>query len=505
MVRRRLTTQRFTGASVGVVVGSLVLAGCGGDPVTDTSEDVAFTPCTQVECSGTLPSGAEYDILLPDTWNGTLAVFSGGLNSAGNRDPQSDETSPEPTPTSGTTDVRPTGPELAPLWSQGDQGIADAMLQAGYAIAGAAPQMSGWAVGSQVTAVRELHEYFVNTIARPNRTYLWGQGTGALASARTAETDPEWVSGVLAFCAPMSGPIQSFNLALDVAFTLRQLLDPTLQLTGFSSLAQARAERDRAADLVRRAATGTRTQRAHVVFTAAIGLLPNRSRTQTGATLASQLKANAEAIVNLLDQATVQRFRLEQQVGGNPSGNVGTNYAPRISEAQTAQIDSLVPGITDQMLAVVAGAPRVTADDDAMAAARDQGELSGELAVPVLTVHNAADPVYIAPNQSWYRERVTDHDAQANLVTAFVLPPAGTYDEAMPAAEGVGNCNFEPRTLLGGLIQLNRWVRVGEYPGRDSVAEVFRGQRVTLDYQPGPWPQMSGVPLAPSATPAAAG
>lgn len=516
-----------------VVAGSLgmvlSLASCGGDPVHDTSEDVSFHPCSEVECAGTLPSGAEFDVIMPVDWNGTLAIYSHALVS---EDGDQDQASPSPTPAPSATasepaddspgrspsasreprtspppspapsptaspsaSPRPGGPQLAPLWADGNQALVDVMLQAGYAIAGAAPTGPGWDVGAQLTAARELHQYFVDTVGDPNRTYLWGESTGGLASVRLAETD-DWVSGALAFCAPMSGPVQSYNLALDVAYAVRRLILSNLRLTGYPSAAAAEAARNRIVEHIRQQAAGSREERAEVVFIAAMGALPNRSRSENGTTLESQLAANADGIAELAVQSTVQRQQFEQLVGGNPSGNAGTDYSLRVSDAQRAQIDSLVPGVTDRLLAAMASGKRVTPDPEAVERAAAQGGLSADPQVPVLTVHNVFDPVYIVQNESWYAAAVaaTGPEAQGNLVNAFVYPPRA-YSATSPASEGVGNCDFAPRTLFGGLLQLNRWVREGEYPGRDSVGELFRGQSVTLDYEPAPWPQMSGVPL----------
>ena len=63
-----------TGVSVALLIGA-----CASDPVTDTSREVNFTPCSETECSGNLPSGAEFEILLPEDWGGSLAIFSHGL------------------------------------------------------------------------------------------------------------------------------------------------------------------------------------------------------------------------------------------------------------------------------------------------------------------------------------------------------------------------------------------------------------------------------------------
>lgn len=519
-------------------VVAVVASGCGADPVQDLANDVAFTACSAVDCAGTLPSGAEFDIIMPEDWNGTLAIFSHRLNGLGApRIPKSAELatptatplvtprpterpdkkarnkttrktpSPSPTPSVSISEIqpRPGGPEVAPLWGDGDRSLADVMLQAGYAIAGANPERQGWVVADQITAAEELYDYFTTTIATPNRVYAWGESTGGLASARLAQVHPDWVSGALAICAPLSGPVPSFDLALDVAYATRELLAPDLKLVDYTSADEARRARELALTAVARAAAGKPAQQAAVAFIAAIGQLPNASRTQSGATWESQIEANTEAVANLLTQSTVQRHELEQEVGGNFSGNAGTDYALRIDDEQRAQLDEIKSGLTDRYLVELGSGARISPDPDAVTTAEGQGGLTGDLAVPTLTLHNALDPVYIAPNVSHYAAELaaTGTEEQADLVHVFVLPP-NSVGTSQPASEGVGNCNFEPRTLLGAMIQLNQWVRNGIYPGRDSLRDSFKNQPVSLDYDPGPWPQMSAVAEQPEPTESAA-
>lgn len=517
---------------LGAVVVAALLAGCASDPVRDGSDDVTFTPCSSADCTGTLPSGAEFDIIMPEDWNGTLALYSHGLDGPGAepaapatitatpspspvtkppkglgsdrpRNRPDHKPSSQPTPVAPPAEPRPGGPELAPLWGDGDRSVADTLLQAGYAIAGATPVDQGWVVAQQVTAAEELHQYFADTIGAPNRVYVWGQSTGGLASARLAELHPDWVSGALAMCAPLSGPLYSYDLALDVTYAIRQTLAPDLKLVGFASEDEARRNRDLALRAVEDAVNGTLTEQGTVAFIAAIGLLPNASRTQDGLSWPSQIQANASAIRNLVEQATLQRYVLEQRVGGNFSGNAGTDYPLRISAARRKQLDGIHKGLANRLLASLDGGERVTPDPAAGDRAAEQGTLEGNLEVPTVTLHNAVDPVYIAPNVSAYRAVLAgtgEPAAIGSLVDIFALPP-GAVSEASPAEEGIGNCDFAPRTMLGAMIQLNQWVRNGQYPGRDTIAQAFKGQTVSLDYDPGPWPQMSPVVVATDPVP----
>lgn len=485
-------------------VAGLLLAGCSGSSVADSSAEVEFVPCSETECSGVLPSGADFEILLPEDWGGSLALFSHGMRMPG--DPavkpvaeteQRDEGRRKPGP-----DSSPEGPEPAPRWAAGDNTIADVMLQAGYAVAGAAPGQDGWSVRSQIVAAEELYQYFVENIADPNRVYTWGESIGGLTSVRLAELHPEWIAGAAALCAPLSGPVPSFDLALDTGFAVRELLLPESKIIGFTSMAEATATRDLAVAAVNRAADSGAKGEAVVLFLASLVGLPLQTQTESGGTRASQVAAAAEGVAHLLDQNTTQRYLFEQQVGGNPSGNSSTDYEARISQDRRDEIDAVSRGSVDRLYRKLLAGQRVIADTEAVRAAAVQGELVGDLKVPVLTLHNTSDPVYIVQNQSWYSGRVGTFgpDIRANLVDLFAVPPA-FYSADDPAPEGAGNCNFEPRSLVGMVIQLDLWVRKGFYPGRDSIAKAFSGQKVTADYTPPPWPSMAVMPQDPPVEP----
>lgn len=484
-------------------LAALLLAGCSGSSVADSSAEVEFVPCSETECSGVLPSGAEFEILLPEDWGGSLALFSHGMRMPGDPvvapvvedKPEEGRGKPQP-------DSSPEGPEPAPRWGEGDNTIADVMLQAGYAVAGAAPGQDGWTVRSQIVAAEELYQYFVENVADPNRVYAWGESIGGLTSVRLAELHPEWISGAAALCAPLSGPVPSFDLALDTGFAVRELLLPESKIIGFTSMAEAQATRDEAVAAVNRAADNGAKGEATVLFLASLVGLPLQTQTESGGTRASQVSAAAEGVARLLDQNTTQRYLFEQQVGGNPSGNSSTDYEARISQERREEIDAVSRGSAERLYRKLLAGQRVIADTEAMRAAAVQGELVGDLKVPVLTLHNTSDPVYIVQNQSWYSGRVGTFgpDIRANLVDLFAVPPA-FYSADDPAPEGAGNCNFEPRSLVGMVIQLDLWVRRGFYPGRDSINKAFSGQKVTADYTPPPWPTMAVAPQDPPLEP----
>ena len=238
------------------------------------------------------------------------------------------------------------------------------MLQAGYAIAGATPTAAG--VGRRRpghSRPRNCTSTSRDKIGHPNRVYVWGESTGGLASARLAELHPNWVAGSLAMCAPLSGPVRSYDLSLDVAYAIRQLLEPKLKVVGYTSADEARRDQPPPWRPLRMLPLGAATEQAKVAFIAGHGRAAERQPDHDRRDLArASSPANVAAIRNLVDQTTLQRFELEQRSGGNFSGNAGTDYSLRVTGAQRQQFDGIEAGLTDTMLAVLANGSRITPD-----------------------------------------------------------------------------------------------------------------------------------------------
>ena len=165
--------------------------------------------------------GAAYQILMPESWNGTLLMYSHGYRQAQAAPPDFEEPS--------------TAPEPAPGYSIGEGELADELLGQGYALAGSAYATNGWAVADGVKADEDLYEYFSDEIGTPNRVYLWGDSLGGLITQVVAERNPDWVSGAAPLCGVMGGPAANVDLCLDVAYALKTFINPDLKLSGFDS------------------------------------------------------------------------------------------------------------------------------------------------------------------------------------------------------------------------------------------------------------------------------
>jgi len=462
---------------------ALLLSGCGDastpmsarqQNVRSTESNVKMTDCAS-QCTGVL-DGAKYAIKLPEKWNGTLLLYSHGYRFAAPAPPSFDPVNTNAQVTS--TDSDGTGADP----------LSASLLAAGYALAGSSYKSNGWAAADGVKAGEDLHAQFVKLVGVPKRTYVWGDSLGGLVTELLAEAHPDWVDGAAPMCGVLAGPNYNFDVALDVAFAVKALVDPQLKLTGYTSQQDASANWQHASAAVQQAAAdvaggGT----AKVVFIGSLVDAPTATQTYDGHDLPSQVKARVEALLTALAFGTSGRYELEQRVGGNPSGNADTDYTSRIDAAEATLI-STVGGKAEALQQQLAATPRVTADPAARSAFDKLGDPTGNLAVPTVTMHTEQDPLVLVQNETVFADRVRAEQRSGQLVQLFIKSPA-TYSETTKAPYGAGHCRFSDGQRRGLVTVLDDWARRSVHPSPAGSAGVI-GEGIDPSYVPGPWPRV---------------
>lgn len=470
------------------LAGSVVLASCSsagsdeaGSLVTDQGDDVAFTDCA-AKCAGTL-DGAEYQILLPTTWNGTLLLYSHGYRSASPRPPDFDPV--------------PTAADPAPGYSSGEKRVAQALLDQGYALAGSGWASNGWAVEDGVTAANDLYGLFRDTVATPNRVYVWGDSLGGLVTQEIAERYPEWVDAAAPLCGVHAGVVPNMDLALDLAQGVRTLLDAKFKTHDYASVDEANKQWTRAAkDILSAAQDLEGGGSAEVLALGALVDAAPQTKTYDASDPASRVSATVESVLTGLGFGTFGRYDVEQRFGGNISDNTDTDYAARFSKEDRALIDLVGgAGATDRIIEQLVASTRVSAQPAAVARARELGgDPSGAVTVPTITMHTAADPLVLVQNQSFLNARYEAYaGAKTDLVQLFTVPPA-EFPETPGAPYGAGHCNFTPESRLGVITLLDGWVRDGIYPAVGRVEAAFGpNSGYSRFFKPPAWPEPDAV------------
>jgi hypothetical protein len=445
---------------------------------------VPFTGCDSVACTGTI-EGADYEIVMPDTWNGTLLIYSHGYRPA------------EPFPPTFDPIVRSASP--APGWDTGDRSVGEALLERGYALAGSAFASNGWAVEDGVAAAGQIYDFFSSSIGEPNRVLVWGDSLGGLITAVLAEQGSDWIDGAAPLCGVVAGLVANIDLAFDVAYAIQQLIYPEMVIADFASYEEAVMAWEGAASRLIQGATEQDTEVISKIFTiSAISDAPSRTRTQDAASLASQVAGTIEILLTVLGYATVGRYDIEQRFGGNISGNELADYAARVDAAEREFIDTIGgEGAAESYLSTLDNGQRVAANPTARQAAIDRGgNPNGAIDVPVITMHTAYDWV-IAQNETVYRNRFDAQaaagEARADMVQIFTVPPP-EFSSEVGTPYGAGHCNFTLQSRVAVIDLLDRWVREGVYPAQGAIASAMGTESgFSPIFRPGPWPAPEGL------------
>jgi pimeloyl-ACP methyl ester carboxylesterase len=425
-----------------LATSALALAACSSvsaAPTPKTNGDTSPLPYRDCgACTGTL-NGAAYRIELPKTWNGTLLLWSHGYRTAVSTPPANE-------PVNTAADDGPS-PESA-----------KALLGQGYALAGSAYASNGWAVLDGVKAGEDLQKHFATTIGTPRRTYVWGASLGGLITELLSEKHADWVSGAAPECGAVAGTTENLDGSLGIAYMVKTLIDPSLQITGYTSSEQAIAAFKQAVAAVTKAApdvAGGGT--AKVVAIATLGHLASQTRTYDGHDAVSGISAKAEDVLTAMGFATFGQQEFATRVGGQGLDITGPDFGKAVTDADRQTVKGF-GGDLDAYTKALAAGTRPTVDADARAKAIEQGETTGKVKHPTVTLHDEQDPLVIPQNERVLGDRFFATGNGAHLTQLFTRPPA-TY--TAPAPYGAGHCTFTDTEQVGLITTLDSWVRTG--------------------------------------------
>lgn len=411
---------------------------------------------------------------MPQRWNGTLLIYFSDTEGrvAVMADPAA----------AGTAAV-------APDATDGAASVIDPLLKAGFALAGAGVAESGWQADAQLEAADRLRQYFIEANGKPQRIYAWGSGSGAVAAVRLGQTR-DWVAGTAPLCGMFAGITANYDLALDSAFAVRELLAPKLKLTGYTSLAHARHEYRYAMAAVHAAATSPdRKAQARLRIVGVAAALPTRSRDDSGSGPVGSPASVEAALSVTLARSTMGRYLLAKQLGADPSDNSATDYYARLSAAAQRRIDMSAPGASVKYLTKIQHGTRVSASPIARTNAAGSAP-AADPRVPMVGLATENDPAAVIANSAVFvRHASAAGEHASRLVHANVAVPPLFYPASGRAPYGAGHCAFTAASITGTVSVLNDWVRDGLYPTDSSMQRLLgAGSGVTLPYRFERWP-----------------
>jgi pimeloyl-ACP methyl ester carboxylesterase len=398
---------------------ALLAAGLG--PIAAAPAGAAATAAGVKQYTGTFKDGATYLIQVPAKWNGTVFLYSHGYVVPGTSNPAMDV---------------------------GDPATGQWMLTHGYALAGSSYATTGWAVQQALPDQIRTLNVFDRLAGTPKQTIAWGHSLGGMITAGLIQQYPTRFNAALPMCGVVSGGVATWNTALDAEFAFQQLLDPSISVVNITNPGANLLSAENAAVAAQKTAPG----RARLALVAAFGdtpgwftpLSPQPAPTNYPAQELNQYMWGGQVTFPF---AFALRAELEARAGGNPSWNTGVNYAQdllksaNLNEVRALYRKAGLSLSTD--LATLAAAPRISANPSSTRYLEKYITYTGDLRIPVLTMHTVGDGLVVPENEQAYSAAVAKAGDSELLRQVFV--------------SRAGHCAFTPaETITAARVLLNR-------------------------------------------------
>jgi pimeloyl-ACP methyl ester carboxylesterase len=319
---------------------------------------------------------------------------------------------------------------------------------AGYAWAGTVYRRAGYGVTSAAEDADNLRRIFIEAFGAPRRVIIHGQGWGANVAAKAIELHPKSYDGAFLTSGFVAGATRGHDYRIDLRVVFEYYCgklpaDPKLttaelrvrvnECTGSGLPTPRRSEKQKRnlADILAASRIPERTLVAHLSWGTLVA---------------------ADIIGNRLD-------------GRNPFSTVGVEYR----------------GTRDDR-ALNAGVVRLRPDLEGLARFSEDGDLTGRVSVPVLTLHGIGDPTAFVEQESAYRAAFDQAGTSASLMQLFT-------DEKEHA-------NLNAPEYIAALNALLGWIDTGKRPALPDIAAACenlsrssRGDpcRFNPAFQPQPW------------------
>lgn len=374
--------------------------------------------------------GAPYEIRVPADWNGTLVMYAHGYRDLADHPGETDDRSASAFTT---------------------EAAEQAMLDAGYAIAGSAYAANGWAVREGISDTRALVQLFRQVVGKPDRTLIAGFSMGSVVTLDSIEDLRGTYDGALAACAVGAGA----PLAFDATLAITSAYDAVFGWpAAWGTPADVRDDIDFETEVLP-------TLIAQITAPGGFGKFEFLRLVAGG-------PPGPEWPFNIWFFATEGRAELERRAGGPVAQNADHTYT--LSAANRAYLAALgVTGASADAWIADMMANRVSADRPARHYVQRYSEYSGNIKDPVLTLDTTVDALVPPAHISVYNDTVRRPWLVANAWTS-----------------GVGHCNFTVPQLVTAVTALDTWVRTGVRPTTFPASQGF------VAYTPPPWPQPTG-------------
>ena len=414
-------TRRAASFASSALLASLLVAPVAGLPPAAASSSPAPVTCPETlgdvaTCyTGQDDNGAYYAIAVPHDWQGDLVVHAHGGPDLG------DASDPE------------RSLEDLERWS--------VMVEEGYAWAASAYRRGGYGVRMAVADTESVRQLFVEEFGAPGLTLAHGQSWGGNVAARLVELHGAAYDGALLTNGVLAGGSRGYDYRVDLRavyqYYCRNHPRPTEQqyplwmgLREDSTMTSAglRARLQECTGNQSAPEERTALQQRNLDDILAVTKIPER-------TLESHLRFATFTFRDIV----------HARLGGrNPFGNQAVRYS----------------GSHDDR-ALNAGVERFSPQRSAFRDLSWDSDLTGEVDLPVLTLHAIDDPTAFVEHESAYRASLAGAGSADRLVQVFTRESEHSQLSASEYAAAVD--------------ALDTWVRTGDRPTPADVATACTG------------------------------
>jgi pimeloyl-ACP methyl ester carboxylesterase len=365
-----------------------------------TINDPSFDALPGAEAIFGEHEGAGYQIEVPADWNGTVVYFAHGF--------------------------RGNPPDL----SVGPPAIRDHLIENGYAWAASSYSANGYEPGIGAKDTVALRDVVREELGEPQRELIYGQSMGGNVATVALEQYPDAFDGAVSECGVLSGnDIFDYFLswgALSSYFSGVPIYEATVDADAIEDLFVQ--------EIIPALGTPVEPTATGEMFFNTILHLTGGPRAYFGAGLTGNYNLNFSIIIGAVSAPG----------GANAAAeNVNTTY----------QIDPGYTVTSDQLNGEIA---RISANWDAVdvEAHPEFADMTGEIAVPLLAIHNTGDLfVPISVSQSYTR----------------AVAAAGNGDLLVQRAiRRAGHCNFTQEERIAAFEDLIAWLDSGTKPAGDD-------------------------------------
>jgi len=503
--------------------------------VTVPSAQAAAPTCTTVKdietCTGALANGAGYVFKMPTNFHGTMFFWEHGFR-----------------PTYPGVSAVPTGvEETSPASATTGTDITKQMLLAGYGLAaydGTVKGMRGWNNTYRIEMLKEVIDTAMTKYGtKIQRKVVYGSSQAGAIITPFVEKYPTYADsvGIMAGITPSAA--NALQSACDMFYILSVFADPTIKGCAAFGVKGVPGHSASVGELLKVVALLTAwkanlgapgleypaalkgspiPQRSALLLTGLLTGIPTKSAHMDGiSTSAAILEQSINATVAVLENlgealatGTLAAQSASEITGPGFYDNTKTDWASLLTEADAGRYNLGLSGdeAITAMLGVLAMAPRVTGDPDAIAKFKALDKSTFTSTKPTILISNEADRLVFAGNSSAYvdKKRAVYDAALAkweakksgpkpvwNTLALYTMTPE-TYTKftatglpdltADSAPSGVGHQSFTTKQMKAWVDMLAVAARSGKVPNAkyvEYIATKVPYLNGDVDYRPG--------------------